>query len=109
MNSAGETAATVAYQARGAGDQLASYAQEHPVQVAVTVGAFTWWMLRSREESNDWYGTADTSWDDDEYGHWSRRCAIASATPLRAATRSANTPRRRARRSASTRRPPGKP
>ena len=51
MNSAGETAATVAYQARGAGDSLAGYVRQHPVQVALTVGAFTWWMLRSRDES----------------------------------------------------------
>jgi ElaB/YqjD/DUF883 family membrane-anchored ribosome-binding protein len=50
MQSAGETAATVAYQARGAGDSLASYVRQHPLQVAVAVGAFTWWMLRSREE-----------------------------------------------------------
>ncbi len=51
MNSAGETAATVAYQARGVGDSLASYVRQHPLQVALTVGAVTWLMLRSRDQS----------------------------------------------------------
>jgi ElaB/YqjD/DUF883 family membrane-anchored ribosome-binding protein len=82
MHSAGETAATVAYQARGAGDSLASYVRQHPLQVAVTVGAFTWWMLRSREESNDWYGTADTSWEDEDamsFGAPTMRSRVAGA------------------------------
>jgi ElaB/YqjD/DUF883 family membrane-anchored ribosome-binding protein len=65
MNSAGETAATVAYQARGVGDSLAGYVREHPIQVAVTVGALTWWMLRGRNQSEDWYGMSDTTWYDD--------------------------------------------
>ena len=82
MQSAGETAATVAYQARGAGDSLASYVRQHPVQVAVAVGAFTWWMLRSRDESNDWYGTADTSWEDEDamsFGAPTMRSRVAGA------------------------------
>jgi ElaB/YqjD/DUF883 family membrane-anchored ribosome-binding protein len=66
MSSAGETAATVAYQARGMGDSLTSYIRQHPVQVALTVGAFTWWMLRSRDDSQDWYGTSETSWEDED-------------------------------------------
>lgn len=65
MSSAGETAATVAYQARGVGDSLASYVRQHPLQVALTVGAVTWWMIRGRGES-EWYGSADTSWDESE-------------------------------------------
>lgn len=65
MNSAGETAATAAYQARGAGDSLASYVRQHPIQVAVAVGALTWWMLRGRGQSEDWYGISDTTWYDD--------------------------------------------
>ena len=40
MNSAGETAATVAYQARGAGNSFASYVRQHPLQVALTVLAW---------------------------------------------------------------------
>ena len=82
MQSAGETAATVAYQARGAGDSLASYVRQHPLQVAVAVGAFTWWMLRSREESNDWYGTSDTSWEDEDalsFGAPTMRSRVAGA------------------------------
>jgi ElaB/YqjD/DUF883 family membrane-anchored ribosome-binding protein len=82
MQSAGETAATVAYQARGAGDSLASYVRQHPVQVAVAVGAFTWWMLRSRDDSNDWYGTADTSWEDEDamsFGAPTMRSRVAGA------------------------------
>ena len=66
MSSAGETAATVAYQARGVGDSLASYARQHPLQVALTVGALTWWMMRGRGDSEEWYGSADTSWDESE-------------------------------------------
>lgn len=66
MSSAGETAATVAYQARGVGDSVASYARQHPLQVALTVGALTWWMMRGRGDSEEWYGSADTSWDESE-------------------------------------------
>lgn len=66
MNSAGETAATMAYQARGVGDSLASYVRQHPLQVALTVGAFTWWMLRGRDQSQEWYGTSETSWEDED-------------------------------------------
>lgn len=66
MNSAGETAAEVAYRARGIGEHLADYVREHPIRIAVTVGALTWWMLRGRDQSEDWYGSSDTSWDDPE-------------------------------------------
>jgi ElaB/YqjD/DUF883 family membrane-anchored ribosome-binding protein len=82
MSSAGETAAEVAYQARGAGESLVSYVRQHPVQVALTVGAFTWWMLRNRDEENDWYGTSDTSWEEEDamsFGAPSMRSRVASA------------------------------
>ena len=81
MSSAGETAAGVAYQARGAGESFVSYVRQHPVQVALTVGAFTWWMLRNREE-NDWYGTADTSWEEEDamsFGAPTMRSRVANA------------------------------
>lgn len=66
MNSAGETAGTVAYRAKGAGEHLAGYAKEHPVRIAVTVGALAWLILRSRSGGNSWQGVAETSWDDAE-------------------------------------------
>ena len=66
MNSAGERAADVAYRAKGVGENLSAYAQQHPIRIAVTIGALAWWMLRSRDRSSEWYGAADTSsWDDD--------------------------------------------
>jgi ElaB/YqjD/DUF883 family membrane-anchored ribosome-binding protein len=82
MQSAGETAATVAYQARGAGDSFASYVRQHPVQVAVAVGALTWWMLRDTDHSDDWYGTSDTSWEDEDamsFGAPNMRSRVAGA------------------------------
>lgn len=66
MNSAGETAQTVATSARDTGNYLARYIQEHPVRIAVTVGALTWLALRNRGGSTDWEGAGDTSWDDAE-------------------------------------------
>ena len=66
MRSAGETASTVATRARDAGDYLTGSATAHPIQVAVTVGALTWWMLRGRDRSYVWDGAADTQWDDAE-------------------------------------------
>lgn len=66
MSSASETASTVATRARGAGNYAANYAVEHPIYVAMAVGALTWLMLRGRSESTEWYGAADTSWDDAE-------------------------------------------
>jgi ElaB/YqjD/DUF883 family membrane-anchored ribosome-binding protein len=67
MSSAGETASTVATRARGAGNYVADYAIEHPIYIAMAVGALTWWMLRGRGQSDtDWYGAADTDWDDSE-------------------------------------------
>jgi ElaB/YqjD/DUF883 family membrane-anchored ribosome-binding protein len=70
MQSAGETAGTVAIRARETGDFLADYARTHPIQVAFTVGALAWWMLRGRDRSTwsdnaEWYGARDTQWDDD--------------------------------------------
>ena len=74
MHSAGEKAHTVATRARGAGDQLAGYAAAHPIGIALTVGAVTWWMLRGRDRSFDWEGVSDTSWQDDgEYTYDERR------------------------------------
>ena len=72
MHSASETAHNAAQRARGAGNQLAWYAKAHPIQLAVTAGLLTWWLLRGRgaNSSEQWYGSADTSssWDHDEYG-----------------------------------------
>ena len=66
MNSAGETAATVAYQARGVGDSLASYGRRHPIQVALAAGAVAWMIMRSRSQSPAWYGTSETGWEDED-------------------------------------------
>lgn len=66
MNSAGETAASVAYQARGVGDSLASYVRQHPLQVALAAGAVAWLIMRSRSQSQDWYGASETNWDDED-------------------------------------------
>lgn len=66
MNSAGETAGAVAYRAKGAGEHLAWYAKEHPIRIAVTIGALTWFALRSRNRAGAWEGVAETSWDDME-------------------------------------------
>lgn len=66
MSSASETAHVAATRARDTGNYLARYAQDHPVRIAVAVGALAWWMLRSRDTSDDWYGANDTSWDDSE-------------------------------------------
>ena len=68
MNSAGETAYVAAQRARGVGNHLAWYATEHPIRIAITAGVITWWMLRSRSSEPTYYGTSDTSWDQDEYG-----------------------------------------
>ncbi len=71
MHSASETAQNAAQRARGAGNQLAWYAKAHPIQIAVTAGLVTWWLLRGRgaNSSEQWYGAADTSsWDHDEFG-----------------------------------------
>lgn len=74
MHSAGEKAHTVATRARGAGDYLAGYAGAHPVRIAITIGAVTWWMLRGRERSIDWEGVSDTAWHDDgEYSYEERQ------------------------------------
>jgi ElaB/YqjD/DUF883 family membrane-anchored ribosome-binding protein len=68
MNSASETAYGAAETARGYGNQVAWYARQHPVHVAITAGAIVWWMLRGRGSSDDYYGAVDTSWDrDDDY------------------------------------------
>ena len=83
MNSAGETAATVAYQARGVGDSFASYVRQHPVHVALAVGALTWWMLRDSDDyDDDWYGTSDTSWEEEDamsFGAPTVRSRVAGA------------------------------
>lgn len=85
MNSAGEKAATAAYRAKGMGNNLASYAQEHPIRIAITIGALAWWMLRGRGQSEGDYtahGVADTSWDDEDavsFGEPTLRSRVASA------------------------------
>jgi ElaB/YqjD/DUF883 family membrane-anchored ribosome-binding protein len=64
MSSAGETAHIVADQARGVGSHLSWYVREHPLRVALTVGAVTWWMLRGRQTPRvNWQGVRETSWD----------------------------------------------
>ena len=69
MNSASETAYDAAQRARGYGNQLAWYAREHPIRMAVTAGVIAWWIMRGRgrSSSEQWYGASDTSWDHDEY------------------------------------------
>ena len=82
MNSAGEKAATAAYRAKGVGYNLASYAQAHPFRIAITIGALAWWILRSRNQSDGYYGTADTSWEDEDamsFGAPTLRSRVASA------------------------------
>jgi ElaB/YqjD/DUF883 family membrane-anchored ribosome-binding protein len=67
MSSASETASSVANRARGAGNYMADYAMDHPIRVAIAVGAVTWWALRGRSSSyTEFYGDADTNWDDAE-------------------------------------------
>ena len=66
MSSASEKASTVATRARGAGNYVSNYATDHPIRVAVTIGALAWWMLRGRSRSYEWDGVADTEWDDSE-------------------------------------------
>ncbi|MBY0495819.1 MAG: DUF3618 domain-containing protein [Cyanobacteria bacterium] len=69
MSSASETAYGAARTARGYGNHLAWYAQEHPIRIAITAGVITWLVLRSRNSGSDqYYGASDTSWDrDDDY------------------------------------------
>ena len=69
MHSASETAYGAAQSARGYGNQVAWYARQHPVHMALAAGVITWFALRGRgNSSDDWYGAADTAWDhDDEY------------------------------------------
>jgi ElaB/YqjD/DUF883 family membrane-anchored ribosome-binding protein len=71
MHSAGETATMVADQTKYAGRSVADYIRMHPVQMALVAGSVTWWLLRSRDRSDDWEGasegwqsTPDTSFDD---------------------------------------------
>lgn len=66
MNLARETASVVATRTRDAGHHLADYASAHPIRMAVTVGALTWWMLRGRDRSTVWDGAVETRWDDEE-------------------------------------------
>lgn len=65
MRSTGETAQAVAEQARGIGSHLAWYAREHPIRMAITAGALTWWMLRGRNRPGDWAGASEASWERD--------------------------------------------
>jgi len=40
---------------------------DHPIRIAIAVGAVTWWALRGRSSSyTEFYGDADTNWDDAE-------------------------------------------
>jgi ElaB/YqjD/DUF883 family membrane-anchored ribosome-binding protein len=66
MQSAGQTASMVAERTRDAGSYLADYATAHPIRIAITVGALTWWMLRGRDRASVWDGAVDTRWDDEE-------------------------------------------
>ena len=67
MSAAGETAATVAYRARGMSEHLADYAMTHPVRIGVAVGTLAWLLLRNRERRYDWEGVSETSWDDEAH------------------------------------------
>ena len=75
MNSAGETAGVVAARARDTGDYLSRYVQDHPIRIAVTVGALTWWMLRGRDQI-DYDGAYDTSWEDEDVVYGSNRRSL---------------------------------
>lgn len=67
MSSASEKASEMATRARGAGNYMADYAMDHPIRIAIAVGAVTWWALRGRSSSySEFYGDADTNWDDAE-------------------------------------------
>ena len=69
MSSAGEKASVAASRARGASGYLTDYAREHPVRIAVTIGAVAaFWVMRSRNQSDMWYdgSTATESWDDSD-------------------------------------------
>jgi len=67
MSSASEKASEMATRARGAGNYMADYAMDHPIRIAIAVGAVTWWALRGRSSSyTEFYGDADTNWDDAE-------------------------------------------
>ena len=67
MSSASEKASEMATRARGAGNYMADYATDHPIRIAIAVGAVTWWALRGRSSSyREFYGDADTNWDDAE-------------------------------------------
>jgi ElaB/YqjD/DUF883 family membrane-anchored ribosome-binding protein len=65
MSSASEKASEMATRARGAGNYMADYATDHPIRIAIAVGAMTWWALRGRGSSyTEFYGDADTNWDE---------------------------------------------
>jgi ElaB/YqjD/DUF883 family membrane-anchored ribosome-binding protein len=68
MSSASDTAFDAAQRARGYGNHLAWYAKEHPIHIAITAGVITWWMLRDRNSSAEWYGASETAWENDELG-----------------------------------------
>jgi ElaB/YqjD/DUF883 family membrane-anchored ribosome-binding protein len=63
MHSAGETATIVADQTRYASRSVADYVRMHPVQMALIAGGITWWLLRSRNTSDDWMGASE-GWQD---------------------------------------------
>jgi ElaB/YqjD/DUF883 family membrane-anchored ribosome-binding protein len=63
MHSAGETATMVADQTRYASRGMADYVRMHPVQIALIAGGITWWLLRSRDTSDDWEGASE-GWQD---------------------------------------------
>ena len=63
MHSAGETATIVADQTRYASRSVADYVRMHPVQMALIAGGITWWLLRSRNTSDDWEGASE-GWQD---------------------------------------------
>lgn len=63
MHSAGETATMVADQTKYAGRSVADYVRLHPAQMALVAGCVTWWLLRSRDRSDDWQGASE-GWQD---------------------------------------------
>jgi ElaB/YqjD/DUF883 family membrane-anchored ribosome-binding protein len=65
MSSAGEKASVAANRARGAGNYLTDYAREHPIRMAITIGAVAaFWVMRSRNQADSWYDGSTESWDD---------------------------------------------
>ena len=73
MHSAGETATMVADQTKYAGRNVAGYVRTHPVQMALLAGGVTWWLLRGRDQSDDWEGASEGWHDTSSYDYDARQ------------------------------------